>query len=30
VKKFKSICRDFQVPYRYSDLATALNTFVRG
>jgi len=30
IKKFKSICRDFQIPYRYSDLATALNTFVRG
>jgi len=27
IKKFKSICRDFQIPYRYSDLATALNTF---
>jgi len=26
VKKFKSICEQFQIPYRYSDLATALNT----
>ena len=30
IKNFKSICRDFQIPYRYSDLATALDTFVRG
>ena len=28
VKKFKSICTEFQVPYRYSDLATALNSFI--
>ncbi len=28
VKKFKSICEDFQVPYRYSDLPSALNGFV--
>jgi hypothetical protein len=29
IKKFKSICRDFQIPYRYSDLATALNSLAR-
>lgn len=28
LKKFKSICEEFQIPYRYSDLATALNSFV--
>jgi len=28
LKKFKSICAEFQIPYRYSDLATALNSFV--
>ena len=28
VKKFKSICTEFQIPYRYSDLATALNSFI--
>lgn len=27
LKKFKSLCTDFQVPYRYTDLATALNNF---
>jgi len=26
--KFKSICTEFQIPYRYTDLATALNSFV--
>jgi len=25
LKKFKSICDDFQIPYHYTDLATALN-----
>jgi len=28
LEKFKSICTEFQVPYCYSDLATALNRFV--
>lgn len=28
LRKFKSICTEFQIPYRYSDLATALNGFV--
>ena len=28
LKKFKSICTEFQIPYRYTDLATALNSFV--
>ncbi len=28
LKKFKAICREFQIPYRYTDLATALNKFV--
>jgi len=28
VAKFKSICSEFQIPYRYSDLATAINGFV--
>ena len=28
LKKLKSICTEFQVPYRYTDLATALNSFV--
>ena len=28
LKKLKSICTKFQIPYRYSDLATALNGFV--
>ena len=27
LKKFKSLCREFQIPYRYTDLATALNGF---
>lgn len=27
LKKFKSLCTEFQIPYRYSDLATALNGF---
>ncbi len=27
LKKFKSLCTQFQIPYRYSDLPTALNTF---
>ncbi len=27
LKKFKSICTEFQIPYRYTDLATALNNF---
>lgn len=26
-KKLKSICTQFQIPYRYVDLATALNSF---
>ena len=26
LKKFKSICTEFRIPYRYTDLATALNT----
>lgn len=30
VKKFKSLCREFQIPYRYTDLATALNGFSAG
>ncbi|MHC4571132.1 MAG: YkgJ family cysteine cluster protein [Planctomycetota bacterium] len=25
LKKFKSLCTEFQIPYRYTDLATALN-----
>jgi len=25
LKKFKSLCAQFQIPYRYADLATALN-----
>lgn len=25
LKKFKSICTDFKIPYRYTDLAAALN-----
>jgi hypothetical protein len=28
LKKLKSICTKFQIPYHYSDLATALNSFV--
>ena len=27
LKKFKSICTEFQIPYRYEDLPTALNRF---
>jgi hypothetical protein len=27
VKKFKAICKNFQIPYRYTDLATAFNDF---
>jgi Fe-S-cluster containining protein len=27
LKKLKSLCTEFQVPYRYTDLATALNSF---
>jgi len=27
LKKFKSLCTEFQIPYRYTDLATALNGF---
>ncbi len=27
LKKFKSICTEFRIPYRYTDLATALNSF---
>ncbi|UCF00041.1 MAG: YkgJ family cysteine cluster protein [Planctomycetota bacterium] len=27
VKRFKSICRELQIPYRYSDLASALSAF---
>ena len=26
LKKLKSVCTEFQIPYRYTDLATALNT----
>ena len=26
LKKLKSLCREFQIPYRYTDLATALNS----
>jgi len=25
LRKFKSLCTEFQIPYRYTDLATALN-----
>jgi len=28
LKKFKSLCTEFHIPYRYTDLATALNGFV--
>jgi hypothetical protein len=28
MKKLKSLCAEFQIPYRYSDLADALNAFV--
>jgi Fe-S-cluster containining protein len=27
LKKFRSLCTQFSIPYRYSDLATALNKF---
>ena len=27
IKKFKSLCRQFDIPYRYNDLAGALNGF---
>jgi len=27
LKKFKSICTELQIPYRYSDLATTFNSF---
>ena len=27
LKKFKSLCTEFQIPYRYTDLPTALNSF---
>lgn len=27
LEKLKSICEEFQIPYRYTDLATALNIF---
>jgi hypothetical protein len=27
LEKFKSICTEFKIPYRYTDLATALNNF---
>ena len=27
VKKFKSLCDEFQIPYRYTDLPTALKEF---
>jgi Fe-S-cluster containining protein len=27
LKKFKSICKQFQIPYRYIDLEVALNSF---
>ncbi len=28
LKKFKLLCTEFQIPYHYTDLATALNGFV--
>ncbi len=28
LEKFKSICTEFRIPYRYNDLPTALNRFV--
>jgi len=28
--RLKSICTEFQIPYRYLDLPTALNTFADG
>lgn len=27
LKEFKSLCTEFQIPYRYTDLADALNNF---
>jgi hypothetical protein len=27
IKQFKSVCTEFHIPYRYTDLATALNGF---
>ncbi len=27
LKKVKSVCTEFQIPYRYTDLASALNSF---
>ena len=30
LKKLKSLCAEFEIPYRYSDLAFALNAFVDG
>jgi hypothetical protein len=30
LKKLKSLCTEFQIPYRYTDLATALNTISSG
>jgi hypothetical protein len=30
LKKFKSICTEFQIPYRYAELPNALNSFVGG
>jgi hypothetical protein len=27
LKRFKSLCTEFEIPYRYSDLASALNSF---
>ncbi len=29
VRKFKSICNEFNVPYQYTDLPTALNTLLK-
>lgn len=28
LKRLKSLCTEFQIPYRYTDLATALNNFI--
>lgn len=30
LKEFKSLCTEFRIPYRYMDLATALNNFPAG
>jgi len=30
LKKLKSLCEEFQIPYCYNDLAFALNAFVDG